>query len=225
MTERKMLKSGSALRLRCVIPTVLAFATFLLLAAPAYAQTRGVKPPGGTGEVFGLIMLLVIVPFALTGFSLIGRALFFRRVEWTGEIVRRMPWGSFFLGLGVAVVALIFVAILSQFKPIGSILALLILAAVLFLLVGFGLTAMVEWIGEMVDPEASGFRRAILGSAAWILLLFIPILGWAIMAGLFLAGIGASLVAYAPTHEDNHEVDECDQPPGDAESEEGSPGL
>jgi hypothetical protein len=167
-----------------------------LIALPAHAEGRVADAGAGA---FGGLVLIVLITLALAGLSMVWRGLFTKRVEWTGEIVRRMPWGSFFFGLIIAVVVLALIAILSKGGKPGGLLALIILLTALFLMGGSGISALTDWLGGLIDPAASGIRKALYGSAAWTLMLCIPILGWALMAGLFLAGAGASMVAYFPT--------------------------
>jgi hypothetical protein len=169
-------------------------------ATPAFAQENIAEKGAGAGlGAFMLLVLFVLGTGAFGGFTLIWHGLFPRRVEWTGEIARRMPWGSFFFGLVAAVVVLIIVAILGNAGGGGGVLALIILSAFILLFVTFGKVAIIEWAGELIDPAASGMRRALLGAGALILMLLIPIGGWLVLAGLGMAGIGAALVSYIPT--------------------------
>lgn len=182
---------------RIPVPAVLLLG-FAWMASPCYAQGMRQGAEMGVGAL-GLLALVVLFAAAIAGFSLIWRGLFPRKVEWTAEIARRMPWGSFFFGLVVTIVLLILIAVLAQARDIGGLFALLILIAYLILFAGLGISAVVEWAGETVDPAASGLRRALLGSGALVLLLLIPILGWAVLGGLIVMGVGAALLGYFPT--------------------------
>ena len=94
---------------------------------------------------------------------------------------------------------LIIVAVLGNAGEGAGVLAVIILSAFILLFVTFGKVAIIEWTGELIDPAASGIRRAVLGAGALILMLLIPIAGWLVLAGLGMAGIGAALVSYIPT--------------------------
>ena len=172
----------------------------VFIATPAFAQDNLAEQGAGAGlGAFMLLVLFVLGTGAFGGFTLIWHGLFPRRVEWTGEIARRMPWGSFFFGLVATIVVLIIVAVLGNAGEGAGILAVIILSAFILLFVTFGKVAIIEWAGELIDPAASGIRRAVLGAGALILMLLIPIGGWLVLAGLGMAGIGASLVSYIPT--------------------------
>ena len=172
------------------------------IAAPAYAQESLAAKGAGAG--LGALMLLVLVVLmtgAVAGFALIWRGLFPRRVEWTGEIARRMPWGSFFFGLVSAVVVLLIVMFIANAGDPGGAIALVILSAYLLLVVTFGNVTIIEWAGEIIDPSSTGIRRAVLGAGSLWLMLLIPLVGWLVLAGLGLTGVGAALVSYIPTRQ------------------------
>lgn len=171
-----------------------------LFATPAFAQDNIAAQGAGAGlGAFMLLVLFVLGTGAFAGFTLVWHGLFPRRVEWTGEIARRMPWGSFFFGLVATIVVLIIVAILGNAGEGAGMLALIILSAFILLLATFGKVAIIEWAGELIDPAASGMRRAVLGAGALLLMLLIPIAGWLVLAGLGMTAIGAALVSYIPT--------------------------
>ena len=181
---------------RPLILTLIVAASAQLLTLPAYAAPS----PGTMGAgAFGELVLVVLGSLALAGLAMVWRGLFPKRVEWTGEIVRRMPWQSFFFGLIIGLAILIAIALVARGGGrIGGLIALILLIVALFLFGGSAVASIVEWIGEMIDPAATGIRRAILGGSAWMVMICIPILGWATMIALFLTGIGAALMGYVP---------------------------
>jgi len=172
------------------------------VAVPTYAQGEVVKRGADVGlGALAILILLVLMIAAFAGFTLLWRGIFPRRLDWTGEIARRMPWGSFFCGLVASIVILIIVAILGKAGDPGGLLALIVLSAFLILFGSFGKAAVIEWAGEMVDPSATGIRRALLGAGSLWLLLLIPIVGWLVLAAFGLTGIGAGIVSYVPTRQ------------------------
>jgi hypothetical protein len=199
------IKSGSSGRnvfSRSGFLLLVGLTAFLLPVLPASAQVGEKAKEIGTLAFAGplaLVIMLAVLTLALAGFSMVWRSLFPNRVEWTGEIMRRMPWGSFWFGALTAVILLLVIVILGQGGKGGQFIALLLLIAVALLLGGFCTTSLVDWLGEMIDPASIGMRRTILGSAAYLLLLCIPLLGWALAAGLSMAALGASAVSYFPT--------------------------
>ena len=154
------------------------------------------------GEAFGILILPLIFVFmvmGVAGFSLIWRSLFPRRTEWSGEIARRMPVGSFFFGLGAIIVTLFIVAAFGNAGGAGGIVAVLLLLLFALFLVTFKIAAMVDWVGDMIDASSSGIRHALYGSSGLMLLLLIPFLGWIVLFGFACIGIGAALMSYIPT--------------------------
>jgi hypothetical protein len=180
--------------------SIASLAMWMLAASPLHAQD--LSPEAGTGAGLGAFMILVIASLwtlGFAGFTLIWRGLFPRKVEWTGEIGRRMPWGSLVFGFVVSLFLLIIVAWLGSLgNDIAGLVAMILLGAYLVIVVSFGKAAIIEWAGELIDPASSGIRRAILGAAGLVLMLLIPILGWLVLAGLAFVGIGASLMSYVP---------------------------
>ncbi len=172
----------------------------VFFALPAHAQAMGQNKAGEGLAVFILAVVVLAVPviIAFAGFSLLLHGLFPEKVEWTGEIARRIPWGSFFLGLVVTLVLLFLVALLGNAGGVGGLFAVLILLAFLVMFVGFGKAAVIELAGEMVDPSASGIRRAILGATSLYALLMVPILGMILLAGIGFMGLGAAMLSYRP---------------------------
>ncbi len=171
----------------------------LFAATPVFAQD--LSPEAGANAGLGAFMLLVIVvlwTLGFAGFSLLWHGLFPKKVEWTGEIGRRMPWGSLFFGLIVSLFVFIIVMWLGSAGDLPGLLAVIILAAFLLLAASFGKAAIIEWAGELIDPAATGLRRAILGAGSLVLLLLIPILGWLVVAGMSFIGVGAALMSYVP---------------------------
>lgn len=147
---------------------------------------------------FMLPIIFIFVVMGIAAFSLIWRALFPRRAEWTREIAERMPVGSLFFGLGAFIVTFILIAIFSNAGEGAEILAVLILAVFLMMLGTFKITAMVGWVGDMIDPASTGLKHALYGASALMLLLVIPILGWLVLFGLSCIGVGAALMSYIP---------------------------
>ncbi|MCK4720561.1 hypothetical protein KAU08_07870 [bacterium] len=62
----------------------------------------------------------------------------------------------------------------------------------------FKITAMVGWVGDMIDPASTGVKHALYGASALMLLLVIPFLGWLVLFGLACIGVGAALMSYFP---------------------------
>jgi len=180
--------------------TLLSILILLGAAVPAYAQ----EVPGGeqAGQIF-LILLVLGIPVILgwTSLVLIWRGLFPRRLDWTSSIVRRLSWSSFWFGLIVTLIVLVICAVLFNAGEVLAVLGLIILLMYLLMIVSFGKVAVIEWVGEVVDPSSTGMRRAFLGVVALYVLLFIPFVGWLLVFGIALMGIGAAIYSWLPTRE------------------------
>lgn len=176
---------------RCLSSAGAMFFLVAIFASPVYAQE--VSPGEGAMGAVGVILLVAAFIAGVAGFSLVWKGLFPGKVEWTTEIARRMTWRSFGAGFGISIFLLFLIALFAE--KAGPI-ALLLLIVFLVLIGALGVASMVEWVGEMVDPAAAGLRKSVLGSGAWSLMVFIPILGWLAMGGLLMVGIGAAFVSY-----------------------------
>jgi len=170
----------------------------VLVSTPAYAGPLDGGPQSAAWATLVTIILAVPLTLAFAGFTLIWHGLFPRKVEWTGEIARRMPWGSLFFGLVACIFILLIVAWLGSTGDAGGLLAVILLSAFVIMFVTFGKAAVIEWAGEMIDPAASGLRRGILGAGGLYLMLLIPVGGWLILAGIGFIAVGAAIMSYIP---------------------------
>lgn len=170
--------------------------------APLLAMQNATQHQDPLGEELSVLLVpifFILIVMGVAGFSLIWKSLFPRKTEWCVEIAKRMPVGSFFLGLGLIIVVLILVmAFASAGDAVGAV-AMLILALFLLFFGSFKIAAMVEWVGGMIDPMSSGIRHALYGSSGLLLLLAIPVLGWIVLFGFACIGIGSALMSYFPT--------------------------
>jgi len=175
--------------------TLLSAALFLVgLATPAHAEVNAGDAAGGALGLIALLILFILLTGAFAGLTLVWRGMFPRRVENSAEITRWRPWWAFWTGLAVTLILLAIVAIAAQAGEVGGPIILLVLIIFLPCYIAPGASAVVEWLGEMLDPSSTGLRRAILGSGAWLILVFVPILGWLTIAGLSFVATGSSII-------------------------------
>ncbi len=197
----------------------------LVLALPVHAQEMGEGDPEKVG-IFFLAMIVLAVPMVLglAGFAMLLRGLFPKKVDWTGEIMGRIPWGSFWLGLGGTIVVVLVAAAIGGAGEAGGVLAAFIIAAYLIMFVVFGKIALIFWAGEIVDPASSGIRKVILGSSALYAIIFIPVVGWIFAMGLSFMGVGAAIMSWFPSRAPEKpavapEIYKSESTPSESESE------
>jgi len=231
---------SAAIRKHWPLLVIMLLAIVLLMAVPAFAQSGGSQqtqtaaaaqdldvpqtpqiPLGVSwkqykemiwGKVY-LSWIIVMIPiiFASAGFALLWTGLFPRKVEWTEELARRMPWGNFFFGL-VITLALGFGA-WALATYVNEMFALALIIAGILFFGAHGAAAAINWIGGLIDPSGSKLRRALLGAAALLGMTFIPQVGWLVPAAIGCVGFGAALVSWLPTQTAGPAVPMQNDPP------------
>ena len=153
-------------------------------------------------EPFAILILFVLLVISLTAFFAVMGIFFPRRLEKARAIATSIPGRSFLIGFVnfafLAAIALGFFALANNSggSPIINLVGLFFLIP---LAVGavFGLASMVEFIGEQLFPQASGFLRIVWGTLAMALGCALPFVGW---FGLFpmlgLIGLGAFIYSF-----------------------------
>ena len=158
---------------------------------PAAAQMGGQEKAVGALAV--ALLLLVAIP-SLAIAELLVMALLPGPVAAARQVLMRRRLACLAAGAAVLVLASVLVAVLSQAKGIGQLLAVLVIAAVVLGIV-LGFPAIGLMAGRAV-LETSGRTPTPLASAAWglVLILFgslFPVLGWALFVFFCLSALGA----------------------------------
>ncbi len=169
----------------------------LFVAAPAYAAT-GVKSAGeGFIGVLSAIFLIAALGFGLGAFGFVADNIFHKRVGLSHQVLRIKPGLSFLIGI---IITLVTLGLLALFQKVGFI-ALIILLAYLVGLALFAIGAITRLAAHIIEPSLlSGDEPGVWAyiKGGWILLamnVIFPI-GMIFFAGIFLAGVGATLLGY-----------------------------
>ncbi|MCP4362458.1 MAG: hypothetical protein GY796_31005 [Chloroflexi bacterium] len=149
-------------------------------------------------EVLGLTLVLLATAVPLTALLVLLPFLIPNRVERTRRVLQTAPGHSFAIGLVNSIFFLIIAAIFSQGGDFGSLIALLILLALLTLS-AIGLSSIVVILRERIYP---GFENGLRDSMKTAVLLvsanLLPLVGWFVLAPILLvAGFGAGIMALA----------------------------
>ena len=154
----------------------------------------------------GILQLFFIslpLTICLVAYFLTANALFPVRVGKTKAIIQSMPWRSFGVGLVnfsfFFILAIILISISEKIdtefiKGVVMLPGLLILGFLLMMLT-FGLTGMVNHIGERIITEGSAWKQTVWGSLCLCLACALPFAGWFLLlpyAGF--TGIGAFIL-------------------------------
>lgn len=156
-------------------------------------------------DALRIITLLALLNLGLVAYFLTLAALFPRRAAKTRAVADLMPGRSFAVGLvNFLFFGAITFALFTLSNNIGSgvVKAIIALPALFFLAVlgaglSFGLTGMVQLVGERLAPTQTSFRRTLWGALALSLGASLPFVGWFLLlpyAGLL--GLGAFIVAF-----------------------------
>lgn len=154
----------------------------------------------GILQIFILILPLTV---SLVAYFLAIQVLFPIRVGKTKAIIQSMPARSFGVGLinffFFFIVALILISISDQIdtefiKGIVMLPALLLIGFILVMLT-FGLTGIVNHIGEIILPQASPWKQSAWGTVCVCLGCVLPFAGWFLLFPYVgFVGIGAFIL-------------------------------
>ena len=150
-----------------------------------------------------LVVFILLVP-ALFGFFIVINVLFPKRVTKTLTVLHHTPARVFWIGL-VNIVFLLPISMLlfsladittGPLKWIITLPALFFLA-VLLGLASFGLSSVVNMVGERVTPEQSLLKRTFWSTLLLCLASALPLVGWFLLLPYLLAiGIGGVILGF-----------------------------
>ncbi len=146
-----------------------------------------------------LALTLLLIPF----FIVMG-ALFPKRVTKAQSILNLMPGRAFAVGLvnfvfflAVGMVLLIIADKTGNFLKTILTIPALIIFTVLAITLSFGLTGMVQLIGERLAPTQSAWRRTFWGALLLGISCAVPLVGWFLLLPYTAcAGIGAFITSF-----------------------------
>jgi hypothetical protein len=153
-----------------------------------------------------LILLLLVVSFA--AYFLVIGALFPNRVAKTQRVINQMPWRSLgigfvnFLFFGTILIVLLTIADGNANRVAPILRAILLiptfaLAALLSIVLSFGLAGMVNVLGERIFSESNASRRTIAGTVTLTFACALPLVGWFVLLPyVALTGFGAVILGF-----------------------------
>jgi len=153
-------------------------------------------------DILRLFFIIILLTVSLAAFFLVIGTLFTQRVAKTERVITGMPGRSFGVGLvnfaffGVIAVVLFSIAgnAGNFVKVILNIPALLITAALVIML-SFGLTGMVNLLGERILPEVVSWKRTAFGTMVLCFACALPFVGWFLLFPYVgFVGIGAFIL-------------------------------
>lgn len=156
-------------------------------------------------EILRVMLLVVLLAIGFACYFLVVGALFNGRITKTINIVKQIPARSFgigfvnFLFFGTIATVLFSVSEGAGNGVVKFILLApaLVIAAVLALLLSFGLSAMINILGERIFPELSLWRKTFWATVILAFGSAIPTIGWFLLFPyVALTGFGAVILGF-----------------------------
>jgi len=156
-------------------------------------------------DILRLTLIVSLLSVAFACYFLVVGILFAKRVEQTFNIVKQMPGRAFgigfvnFLFFGAIAVALFAVSEGVDNRAVSVILVIpaLIIAAVLAVLLSFGLSAMIQLLGERLFPDFPAWRKSFWATIVLAFGSAIPTIGWFLLFPyVALTGFGAVILGF-----------------------------
>jgi sorbitol-specific phosphotransferase system component IIBC len=155
-------------------------------------------------EILQLFLGVVLLTVALAAYFLVFVAFFSNRITKTHRVINQTPGRSFWVGLvnflffGVIVMLLFAISEnaenLVRFILIPPAVAI---TAVLAIILSFGLTGMVNTVGERIFPDQSAWRKTLWGTVILAFACALPFVGWFLLLPYTsLTGIGAVILSF-----------------------------
>ena len=156
-------------------------------------------------DILRLFFIIILLTVGFACYFLVVGALFNGRVSKTANIVKLMPGRSFgvgfvnFLFFGTITTVLFAVSEGVENEVVKFILFIpsLAIAAVLVVLLSFGLSAMTNILGEKIFPELSAWKKTFWGTVILAFGSAIPVVGWFLLFPyVALTGFGAVILGF-----------------------------
>jgi hypothetical protein len=136
-------------------------------------------------DILRIFFIVILLSIALAAYFLVIGALFANRAVKTQRVITAMPGRSFGVGLvNFTFFGTIALVLLSLAENAGSVvkviltLPALLIAAVLAIMLSFGLAGIVNLLGERILPEVSAWKRTALGTMILSFACGLPVVGW-----------------------------------------------
>ena len=151
-----------------------------------------------------ILTLFILIPLCLFGFFTVMNVLFPEQISKTRNTLQQTLKRSFWIGLvNVLFFLPVSLILLSLSNATGGLLAAIImlpgllLLGVLLGLASFGLTCIVNRIGEQIMPEQSLVKRTFWGTLFLSLACGLPFVGWFLLLPyILIIGVGAAILGF-----------------------------
>lgn len=151
-----------------------------------------------------ILTLFIIVPLCLFGFFVVMNTLFPDQVSKTRSTLQQTLRRSFGIGLVNVLfflpVSLVLLSLSNATSgPLAAIIMLpgLLLLGLLLGLASFGLTSIVNRIGEQVMPEKNLLKRTFWGTLLLSLACGLPFVGWFLLLPyILIIGVGSAILGF-----------------------------
>ncbi len=153
-------------------------------------------------DILRLFFIIILLTIALAAYFLVIGALFTNRVAKTQRVITSMPGRSFGVGLVnflfFGVIALVLFSLAENagnFVKFILTAPALVITAALAVMLSFGLTGMVNLLGERIFPEVTPWKRTASGTIVLSFACALPFVGWFLLFPFVgLVGIGAFIL-------------------------------
>jgi hypothetical protein len=153
-------------------------------------------------DIFRLFFIIILLTIALAAYFLVVGALFANRTTRTQHMITSMPGRSFGVGLVnflfFGVIALVLFSLAGnagKFVKVVLITPASLITALLIIMLSFGLTGMVNLLGERILPEVASWKRTAFGTMILSFACALPFVGWFLLFPYVgFVGIGAFIL-------------------------------
>jgi hypothetical protein len=159
-------------------------------------------------DIFRALLIVLLLTVSLAAYFVTLSALFPSRVAKVGQVINQIPGRSLGVGLvnflffGVILLILLTITDGNANRVNPVIRAVLLiptigLAALLTAILSFGLTGMVNVLGEKVFPASESLKRVISGSVLLSFACALPFVGWFLLFPyVAITGFGAVILSF-----------------------------
>lgn len=159
-------------------------------------------------DILRIFIIIILLTISLSAYFLVISTLFPQRVEKTQQVLNQMPGRSFGVGLvnflffGVILVVLLTITD-GNANRVNSVVRIILLiptlalTALLLAILSFGLTGMIQVLGERILPEFSNLNKNICSAAILTFACALPFIGWFLLFPyVALSGFGAAILGF-----------------------------
>ncbi|MEO5887149.1 MAG: hypothetical protein ABIQ77_05740, partial [Anaerolineales bacterium] len=136
-------------------------------------------------DILRLFFIIILLTIGLAAYFLIIGVLFTNRVTRAQRIINQMPARAIGVGLVnflfFGVIAMILFSIAENTSGVIKVvltMPALLIAGMMIVLLSFGLTGMVNVVGERILPEHSALKKSVWGSVLLTFACALPFVGW-----------------------------------------------